>query len=235
MRSNVDFSTGKIAEKLFETQYKIDVEKKIQEGAERMLEAFKLSGYQATDKKLKKETQKNLHYSIAKTALLNNVLNKYNSLKIDDQVVSVEHIGAKGVVSGTLRIKICQVADLNLTGISNLRNEGFCIVRVDNIVRGKTKTKSKLIWNEEFEIKLEKATELEISFFDKNKHLQGLVFFRLIAISKDPIFVSGSNESFDLEPRGSLQCFIKFEEQKTPTRRVNGFNISFLCLEDDVL
>ena len=83
----------------------------------------------------------------------------------------------KQAVSGRLKLNI--LAARNIVGKKSSRNDASVLIRVDNVQVAKTKPRSKLAWNEEIEIKLNKAVEIEFSVVDKNDGLLAMSFFKL--------------------------------------------------------
>lgn len=122
----------------------------------------------------------------------------------------------------------------NLTERKSLRDEIIAVVSVDGIVKAATRgTKTK--WDESFDIPLEKALEVEISIFEKNGPIVGLIWFKLIDLEEDLSIRNAKNNGVDvpqaicleLEPSGRLLTKInlvqssKKKSQKDIFRRNN--------------
>ncbi len=190
--ANSPLSLDKIAYKLFEVQKKLNVEHSIVEGAEKMLLAI--------DKKLKADAQANILNSKAKISLLKSIFIKYSTLTVDENF-SGNVFGTRDkeeLFTGKIKIKIKEVECLSLPVT---KGEFCCQIRIDNSLKVSTKFKSKPMWNEDFEIDVDKATELEIIICDKLFAFKGIVFLKIGSI------VNGEAQ-LEVEPRGILKCSI---------------------------
>jgi hypothetical protein len=222
-RNGAGLSSEKITVKLAEVQYKIEVESRIKSGAEKIVELGEKMR-DAVDKKTKQEAEVTCKDSKAKIALLKVSFNKYQSLNIDtiksddeskDFNQNEQNNLQKELVTGKLTLKL---GDCQVGGKSN-KGEGYAIVRVDNVVQGKSKSRSKFQFSDEFNVKLEKASEVEICVYDKVDALQAILFFRLGPLSASPEYQKGVDDEFELEPYGSLKLFVKFEKLELKKRR----------------
>lgn len=82
-KSETGITTSKVALKLREITYKLDVEKKVKEGTERMHKLFQMDP-SAGDKKSRVEVQQKLDDTNEKILLLRRALQKYSSLYVGD-------------------------------------------------------------------------------------------------------------------------------------------------------
>ncbi len=83
----------------------------------------------------------------------------------------------KKAFTGLLKTRVVHVR--NLMGKINAKNNISVVVRVDGLVKCRTKIRSKLHWDEEFEIQCDKAGEIEFSVRDEKDGILSLLFFRL--------------------------------------------------------
>lgn len=130
-------------------------------------------------------------------------------------------------VSCTLKVKIFHVKDL--IGRKSSKNEAYVALRLDrqeNMTR--SKTRSKLSWDEELTIKTENSNELEILVYDQNDGLLAMLAFRLgdleaqikEVLTEDPSVEPALESVWDLEPVGQIQMRIAFPKPKRAQSRL---------------
>lgn len=171
-------------------------------------------------KKLKSEAEKKLRQSSARITLLKSAIHRYQGMYVDglSSITSSDIEKMKLPVSG--RLKMNFYSAINLIGKKSVKTDTYVMIRVDGIVVGKTRLRSKLLWNEEVEVKLNRASDIEISICDKSDTVLAFAFFKLARLKKE---LSGEDFSeyyyvikdekyenvFDLDPSGLIN--IKFE------------------------
>lgn len=212
--SSNELTVDKIVFKIAQLQYKLSVEQQLMNGAEKMLKAV--------DKKLKADAEATFQHSKARLILLKASLAKYHSLNIEGMIKSFEMLSLEPstnkksfTVNGSLRIKIIEAVNINLASLSNSKNEGYCSVFMDNVKIASTKTKAKLVWNEEIAIQCDRSNEIEICIFDKNDLLKALLFFRLDSLVNSDLL--GKEIILETDPVGELRVMFDFESL-TPRR-----------------
>lgn len=89
----------------------------------------------------------------------------------------------KRSVSGRLQIMIGSVQ--NLLGKKSAKNEVYVAVQIDNALQLRTRTKTKLEFNEVIDVHIDKANEVEIMVFDKNDGMLSILFFRLYDLREE--------------------------------------------------
>ena len=109
----------------------------------------------------------------------------------------------------------------NLLGKKSSKNDAYVAITIDSSVQGKTKTKSKLEWNEVFDVTVDKASEIEFSVYDKNDGLLAILFFRLADLQNELAEMNADSETIDvlqnvweMEPAGQIRLALKFTETK---------------------
>ncbi|KAG0336527.1 Serine/threonine kinase [Podila humilis] len=164
LKSDTAITTKKVEHKLRELAYKLDVEKKVKVASEKLEQL----GMASKDGNAE---------SAEKVALLKRALQKYQGLYIPGQ--EDEAPAAPG--SGTaLRRPMTGLLHVRLSGIRHQNNvptrnskpvESMAIIKIDGVVKGKTKMarigSQGLRWNEDFEIPVTKASEVEITVCDR--------------------------------------------------------------------
>ncbi|CAG8483366.1 5876_t:CDS:10, partial [Racocetra fulgida] len=159
IKSDAPFARQKVTLKLHELEFKLDVERRLKEGSEKMCEAVSLQ-----DPKNKKGIAEVQYLAHAPT----------RTLKSPETTV---------------------------------------VIKIDGATKGKTKASRNDRWNEDFEIHVEKASEIEITLYDKpHEHPQpiGLLWIKISDIAEElrkkrieaesgPGWVSASNPQFEMQ------------------------------------
>ncbi|EPZ33694.1 hypothetical protein O9G_000470 [Rozella allomycis CSF55] len=214
-RVSVGLTTEKIATKVADLQYKIEIEKRVKAGFDKVEIAYKQSP-DIIDKKAINDTKQNIERSKMKLMILKNSLNRYQSLQIEgvkiENHLEEEELSytQRSVVTGKLRLKLLDVTNLT---IKKNKNEGYIEVFVDGISKYKTKNRPKYLFNDEFTLYLEKAAEIEITIFDKNDSMVATMFFRASSLVSNTEVASGLQDNFELEPSGNLNLYLQFDKQ----------------------
>ncbi|CAG8695674.1 27495_t:CDS:2, partial [Racocetra persica] len=213
IKSDAPFARQKVTLKLHELEFKLDVERRLKEGSEKMSDAVILQ-----DPKNKKgiaEVQVQTLESKEKISLLTRSLQKYKSLYIvdedeDDEIVPRQ----RRPVTGKLNIRVRSAQYLAHAPTRTLKSpETTVVIKIDGATKGKTKASRNDRWNEDFEIHVEKASEIEITLYDKpHEHPQpiGLLWIKISDIAEElrkkrieaesgPGWVSASNPQFEMQ------------------------------------
>lgn len=107
--------------------------------------------------------------------------------------------------------------------------ESSVVVKVDSVVRGKTKKAAKSttpMWNESLAFKLDKNSELEIEVYD-GSDMRGLAFFRLEDCMQELTLTGQMTAWFNVEPSGLIQISLSFG---TGLKRAQPIFIDILTL-----
>ncbi|KAJ3380926.1 Serine/threonine kinase [Lobulomyces angularis] len=270
--NDVPLSTEKIKYKLGGIRHKLDVEQKVHSGTERMQQAMRASTSSIDHKRMaeieakmkecaakvvilqKADVKyKNLlpegtqfadddymgsNYNLASVSSLQD-LKKNDDVGDVDGIPKIRQI--RQPLSGKLYVKVGSSS--NLLGKKAVRNETSVLIKVDGNVKGTTRfLKGVHKWNEEFNIVVEKSSEIEISVLEKGGTILGTVWFKLWELeealkarkksihSLQNIVIEddGSKESvkekslegiFDLEPAGTLELALNFVYQTNIKRK----------------
>ncbi|KAG0090897.1 Serine/threonine kinase [Podila epicladia] len=185
LKSSTPITTAKISNKLRELAFKLDVEKKLKAGSERLAVLYK-NDPSMGDKKNRAGVHGELLESNEKIVLLKRALQKYQQLFVpgmeDDDDAEPEvttRIGAglRKPNTGTLQIRVVGVKQQNNAPTRTLKSpETLCMIKVDGVPRAKTRPARSgtqgARWNEDFDIPVEKASEVELTLYDKpDNHL----------------------------------------------------------------
>ncbi|CAG8752945.1 926_t:CDS:2, partial [Gigaspora rosea] len=190
-------------------------------GSEKMSEAVHLQ-----DPKNKKgiaEVQVQTLESKEKISLLTRSLQKYKSLYIVDEEEDDEIIPRqRRPVTGKLDIRVRNANHLAHAPTRTLKSpETTVVIKIDGATKGKTKASRNDRWNEDFEIHVEKASEIEITLYDKpHEHPQpiGLLWIKISDIAEE---LRKKRIEAESGP-GWVTANAQFEMQSSPTSAVNN-------------
>lgn len=155
---------------LQQLEFKLSVEKQYKEGIEKMIHLYQIDG----DRRSKTEAESKKQESTQKIQLLTKSRKRYNDMHIDfeedagdDESMNVANL--RRPLTGNLHIKCLAVKDVDhVTSARPLKSpESFITVKVEDVTLAKTKLSRNDRWNEEFDISVEKANEIEITVYDK--------------------------------------------------------------------
>ncbi|CAG8549977.1 5213_t:CDS:10, partial [Diversispora eburnea] len=221
IKADSPITSQKISLRLHELEFKLDVEKKLKEGSERMINAVTLQ-----DPKNKKgllEVQNRTMESKEKISLLINSLQRYKDLHVsgldDDEEDEIERAnrnapGLRRPVTGRLDIRIHQTRyTAHAPKRAKKDAETVIVIKIDGSTKGKTRISRNDRWNEDFVIHVEKASEIEITLYDKPyEHLVpiGLLWIKISDIAEElrkkkieagsgPGWVTASNAQFEMQ------------------------------------
>ncbi|KAF9937793.1 Serine/threonine kinase [Mortierella alpina] len=185
LKSSTPITTAKISSKLRELAFKLDVEKKLKAGSERLAVLYK-NDPSMGDKKNRAGVNGELLESNEKIVILKRALQKYQQLFVpgmeddDDSEPEVTNrvgAGLRKPNTGTLQIRVIAVKQQNNAPTRTLKApETLCMIKVDGVPRAKTRPVRSgtqgARWNEDFEIPVEKASEVELTLYDRpDNHL----------------------------------------------------------------
>ncbi|KAG0371259.1 Serine/threonine kinase [Mortierella sp. AD032] len=167
LKAPTPITAKKVTFKLRELAYKLDVEKKVKVASERLEQL----GMPAKDGNVE---------SGERVVLLKRALQKYQGLYIpgqgEDDIGNTLGTAMRRPMTGTLYVRINGIRHQNNAPTRNSRPaESMAYVKIDGSTKEKTRMARNghngIRWNEEFEIPVTKASEIEIAIFDKPEHV----------------------------------------------------------------
>ncbi|KAF9330826.1 Serine/threonine kinase [Linnemannia elongata] len=177
LKAPTPITAKKVTFKLRELAYKLDIEKKVKVASERLEQL----GMSAKDGNVE---------SSERVVLLKRALQKYQGLYIPGQVNNNGTLGISGEdditsspgtalrrpMTGTLYVRIGGIRHQNNAPTRNSRPaESMACIKIDGATRSKTRMARNghngIRWNEEFEVPVTKASEIEIAVFDRPDHV----------------------------------------------------------------
>jgi hypothetical protein len=172
-----------------EIQRKLDIEDRVKEGTQRMIEATETQSQPET-RKTKMDLDVKMIECIAKIYILQKALFQYQGLELlkSDQQGLNYHIGIYTLETlrfpSSKRTPLNAILTINVNSITAIqgkkssKTELFVVVRVDNAPKAFTRH-SKSNWNEDLILSLEKAHEIEIVLTETDGTVLGIVWFQL--------------------------------------------------------
>ncbi|PPR00422.1 hypothetical protein CVT24_004483, partial [Panaeolus cyanescens] len=182
IKADTPFTPKKISKMLHQLEFKHQVEMQYKKGIDKMAKLYQADG----DKKSKADAESKRVESDKKIQLLESALKRYKNLHILDDVVEDDDNDATGTdgerkdklrskpLSGTLYVTLKAARDLDHAPIvsSRLRStskvmETSVSIKVEGTQLAKSHPSRTDRWNEDFEIPVDKANEVEIVVYDK--------------------------------------------------------------------
>jgi hypothetical protein len=199
-QSETNISAAKVNLKLHEIEFKLDVEKRVKDGTEKMHKLYMMDPSMG-DKKSRHEVAQKLADTNEKMVLLKRALQKYHGLYVgeddeeEDDATAVQDVPrAKAVrkpITGVLQIHVSmarQLAHAPHRGTFRGSNETYCVLKVDSVQKAKTRTSRQQKWNEDFELRVDKAGELDITIYDKSGDKDvpiGLLWIKIAEVTEE--------------------------------------------------
>ncbi|KAF9924873.1 Serine/threonine kinase [Linnemannia zychae] len=167
LKAPTPITAKKVTFKLRELAYKLDIEKKVKVASERLEQL----GMSAKDGNVE---------SSERVLLLKRALQKYQGLYIpgqgEDDISNTPGTALRRPMTGTLYVRVSGIRHQNNAPTRNSRPaESMACIKIDGATRAKTRmarsSPNGIRWNEEFEVPVTKASEIEIAIFDRPDHV----------------------------------------------------------------
>ncbi|KAK1225409.1 Serine/threonine kinase [Marasmius sp. AFHP31] len=218
IKADTPHTPAKISKMLHQLEFKLQVEMQYKKGIDKMAKLYQADG----DKKSRADAESKKVESEKKIQLLQTALKRYKNLHVLDDVVEDEDItdgpGVDGErkenirskpLSGILRVTVKGARELDHAPIitrfrsaSKQVQETSVSVKVEGTQLARSHPSRTDRWNEEFEITVDKANEVEIAVYDKQVGEQhavpiGLLWIRINdlvdALRKQKVFTEGQD------------------------------------------
>ncbi|KAJ2665772.1 Serine/threonine kinase [Coemansia sp. RSA 1199] len=202
-KASSHLSGQKISLKVHEIAYKLEVERKIRDNANRIRMLYSNDYQRGSKNKMTQITDSDriLHETNDRIRLLDYSLKKNQSLYVDyadddDADTAIEdefsqfQPAIRRPITGKLQLRIHRAKDLRRAPIHTraFRSpQHFVVVKIDGRVCGTTPIVKDSVFNHYFEIEVKKASEVELSVFERvdKDYLVGLMWIRLSEIYED--------------------------------------------------
>ncbi|GAA5939874.1 protein kinase C [Sporobolomyces koalae] len=176
IKADTPLTSAKISRMLHQLEFKLHVERQYKEGIDKMAKLYLVDG----DKKARADTENKRVESKQKMVLLNQALKRYKSLDVmgelgdeDDGIPEDVKANLRRPLSGQLQITIKAARDLAhapqppKSKSKHYPSETVIYVKVEDTPRARTHPSRTDRWNEDFEIHVDKANEVEVTIYDK--------------------------------------------------------------------
>ncbi|KDE08462.1 AGC/PKC protein kinase [Microbotryum lychnidis-dioicae p1A1 Lamole] len=173
IKADTPLNTAKISRMLHQLEFKLHVERQYKEGIDKMAKLYLMDG----DKKARADTENKRVESRQKMVLLSQALKRYKTLDVmgelgedDDGISEDVKNNIRRPLSGALQITIRQARDLAHAPQpkkSKHSSETVIYVKVEDTPRARTHPSKTDRWNEDFEIHVDKANEVEVTIYDR--------------------------------------------------------------------
>ncbi|KAF9569980.1 Serine/threonine kinase [Mortierella alpina] len=165
LKSSRAITTKKVLYKMRELAYKLDVEKKVKLASDK-LEQLGMAAKDGSEE------------SKEKVVLLKRALQKYQGLYIpgqDDGAAPAPGTAPRRPMTGILSVRVSGLKHQTNAPTRNSRPaESMAVIKIDGVIKGKTRMARNgtlgIRWNEDFEIPVTKASEIEITVYDRPDH-----------------------------------------------------------------
>ncbi|CAK9787244.1 hypothetical protein CC85DRAFT_73077 [Cutaneotrichosporon oleaginosum] len=171
LRYGTPLTGPKIARMLKQLKFKLQVEEQYKLGIEKMIHAY------GNDRRLRAEAEAKRLESDAKIQLLSAAKKRYEGLEfaaVDDDpdffiLDNKRKEALRKPIQGQLIISVLSATDLNhrvARRSSKLHTESVVAVKIEGVERGVSSGSRNDRWNEDFELPVERANEVEITIYD---------------------------------------------------------------------
>ncbi|KAG1554949.1 hypothetical protein G6F49_007578 [Rhizopus delemar] len=177
LEADTPINRAKVSLKLHELEYKVDVEKKVQEGIRNLYQLLDKT-VSTADRRRKTELHEKQLECQEKMALLNNAVKKYKDLYLGEDEEVIEPFesrtvgllpGARKPVTGKLQLKIVEAHELAHAPTRLFRDPQTAVmVKIDGNIQFRTRPSKNDKWTDSFEMYVDKATEVELLVYDQS-------------------------------------------------------------------
>ncbi|KAG8926752.1 Serine/threonine kinase [Tulasnella sp. 419] len=179
LRADTPHTTAKVARTYHQLEFKLTVEQQYKKATDSMMKLYQAEG----DKKILQDTKQKQLESNRKIQLLQAALKKYRHLLVLEEDVEEEPpaettAGARidnlrKPLSGTLHVTLREARDLErapggiLKRSSKTGVETIAVLKIEGAARATSHPSRTDRWNEDFELTVDKANEVEIGIYDQ--------------------------------------------------------------------
>ncbi|KAJ1536816.1 Serine/threonine kinase [Nowakowskiella sp. JEL0078] len=178
IRSNTPLTNEKLTFRKKEARHRLEVEERVLAGTENLIDALKRNP--ATDQAVYFDLKQKIAESRARIHFLQKADDDIEKLLGGQVLEEDETLDIRVQRTGRLRIKLIGTINVALANGSEIS----AIVRVDGNKKAATKYTGEK-WNEGFDVQIDKASEVELSVYDKAGPLVGFVWFKLADLEFD--------------------------------------------------
>ncbi|CAG99325.1 protein kinase C [Kluyveromyces lactis] len=156
---------------LQQLEFKLQVEKQYQEANDKLTKLYQIDGDQRSSSAAQGGSVESKH----RIQLLTKSLKKYQAINVDIDPFNDHTEEAtqpkfrRKQLSGTLTIGVTAIRDVDhiQSPLFSRKPETFITIKVDDVVKAKTKPSRNDRWHEDFNIVIDKGNEVEVTIYDK--------------------------------------------------------------------
>ncbi|CDO94379.1 unnamed protein product [Kluyveromyces dobzhanskii CBS 2104] len=156
---------------LQQLEFKLQVEKQYQEANDKLTKLYQIDGDQRSSSAAQGGSLQSKH----RIQLLTKSLKKYQAINVDidpfndRQEEAAQPKFRRKQLSGTLNIGVTAIRDVDhiQSPLFSRKPETFITIKVDDVVKAKTKPSRNDRWHEDFNITTDKGNEVEVTIYDK--------------------------------------------------------------------
>ncbi|KZS90541.1 hypothetical protein SISNIDRAFT_444049 [Sistotremastrum niveocremeum HHB9708] len=174
IKADTPYTPAKISRMLHQLEYKLQVEMQYKKGINQMANLYQLEG----DKKSRQEAESKRVENDKKIQLLQTALKRYKNLHVLDVDEEEEDLPLEGErkdnlrkpLTGKLYVNVKAAKDLDHAPLTKRAKSGqdtTVVLKVEGTPRARSHPSRTDRWNEDFEIAVDKANEVEITLYDK--------------------------------------------------------------------
>lgn len=174
IKDETPHTTAKISRMLHQLEFKLQIEKQYKQGIDKMAKLYQAEG----DRKSRNDAESKRIESQSKIVLLQQALKRYKQLYVmeeEEDNASPESVenrkqNLRKPLSGTLQISIRSARDIDHAPVprgSRSVRESTVVIKVEDTPRARTHPSRNERWQEDFEIPVDNANELEVTVYDK--------------------------------------------------------------------
>lgn len=172
IKYNTPLTSARVARMLNQLQLKLQLEKQYKQGFDKMAKLYQAEG----DRRSRNDAESRRVESTSKIVLLQQALNRYQQLDIGDgpatdmSTAYEQRRAYRRPQSGTFTISVQRAKDLDHAAQSHWSRsarETFVGLKVEDTERAQTHARSPPVWNEEFSLHVDNASEVELVVYDR--------------------------------------------------------------------
>ncbi|CAO1626780.1 unnamed protein product [Sympodiomycopsis kandeliae] len=175
IKHDTPITTAKISRMLHQLEFKLQIERQYKQGIDKMAALYQAEG----DRKSRNDAESKRVESSSKIMLLQQALKRYKQLHVMDDEDDEQQEGStpesrrqdlRKPLSGTLQVSVRGAKDLEHAPNQRLgrsTRETTVVLKVEDTPRARTHPVRTDRWQEDFELAVDNANEIEVTVYDK--------------------------------------------------------------------
>ena len=172
IKYDTPLTSERVARMLNQLELKLQLEKQFKQGFDKIVQLYQAEG----DRRSRSDAEERRIESSSKIVILQHALKRYRELDIGDTPATdlttayEQRRAYRRPQSGTFTISVQRAKDLDHSTQSNWSRsprETFVVLKVEDVQRAQTHAKNPPVWNEQFSLQIDNASEVELIVFDR--------------------------------------------------------------------